>query len=118
MAKRRDRQTSAPTASPDRATYDRTGGGTFRVARAQRELAEALPYVVLGRAALDKPRRAVESPQSPRFAQIVKPKHRDTREPLAGLRLDPLEPATCKARPEKTKGNGGSRPFVPWCSRK
>lgn len=27
------------------------------------------------------------------------------------------EPITCKSRPKKNKGSGGSRAFVPWCKR-
>lgn len=34
-------------------------------------------------------------------------------------RKEPLRQAAhCKERPSKTKGKGGSRPFVPWCDRK
>lgn len=28
------------------------------------------------------------------------------------------DPSTCKGKPTKTKGNGGSRAFVPWCNKR
>lgn len=39
-------------------------------------------------------------------------------EPSLSDDLTRKERLTCKARPENSKGNGGSRPFVPWCDRK
>lgn len=38
------------------------------------------------------------------------------RKPIRQDTVQPLEkPTLCKRRPTETKGNGGSRPFVPWC---
>lgn len=38
----------------------------------------------------------------------------DKRQPL---RIEALRPESCKRRPASFKGSGGSRSFVPWCSK-
>lgn len=106
-------------------TYDRNARSTFRVARAQRVLAEALPDLVTLRADPVKTRSALSrsdqaSPLSRvQIAAAAQSRKPDRVEPEP-LRIDrPLPDApTCKARPERSKGNGGSRAFVPWCNRR
>lgn len=96
---------------------------TFRVARAQRELAEALPSVVPNstrdrakpaarRSVSPAPLSAAGSGPAPRKPRAAPEK----ASPRAQLSMD--KPRACKSRPDGTKsksGNGPSRSFVPWC---
>lgn len=107
-------------------TRDRMNDGsarsTFRVARAHRVLADALPDVVVSS---PSPRRSLsiarlteeqEAPRSaPAAVQRVVPARRDA--PRA-LDMSPLKPETCKRRPDPKKGGGTGRAFVPWCDRR
>jgi len=88
----------------------------MRVARANRQLAEDLPDVVLNRTGrISRSDRVWSDYVEPALrAQSSRTKSAalDRREPQ-GLPFSPLQ--TCKARPESSRGQGGSRPFVPWC---
>lgn len=114
----------------------RSGGdrSVFAVARANAILAAELPSVVYqGRKSLA--RLSERSSLSLRPSGPVRasdrlnsePMRADARPPLspsrdAPLRLEkPEDRQTCKSRPDdsRRKGSGGgSRPFVPWCSKR
>lgn len=94
------------------------GRSTFSVSKALDKIRDTLPDTVYqGR----KPRLSTLSdasvPRSPAHqsarakAPLVPDRHRD--QPLD---MKPLR--ECKKRPDTNRGNGGSRPFVPWCDRR
>lgn len=129
MARRRekdDRRSSQKTASsipgPARPRDPSPGRGTFAVARARRVLAEELPQVVVsGRAPIRSISKVSAStePEPLRMNRPPMPKPKalrdEAREPL---NMRDRDDETCKGRPSSSRGSGGSRPFVPWCSRK
>lgn len=92
---------------------------TFRVARANDLLAATLPHVVYqGRDAVKvSPRKVAARLDNPAARVDIKPMP-EKAEPRKRLDLKPLESETCKSRPRRSHGSGGSRAFVPWCSRK
>lgn len=124
----RSNQPSSP--NRDGPIYDRTPRNTFRVARAQRVIAEALPDLVtlrgdqVKRDAVATAARRSQVGAAPlsrlQLSQFAEPQKRPERVEPEPLRLDDpkREAPTCKARPERSKGSGGSRAFVPWCNRK
>lgn len=95
----------------------------FRVAQAQRVLAETLPSVVRNSTrdrAKPSARRSVSpAPLSSAGSGPAPRKLRAAPEkatPRAQLSMD--QPRSCKTRPDGTKSKGGkgpSRNFVPWC---
>ena len=129
-AESRERAYGDPTPAPQsvRATPSapprvRTPGrATITVARANRHLAAALPDLVqVSRKHVSTAKRQWEQEQAqPREhvpRRVTKKAALPSVEPAKSLALKQL-PATCKARPTKSKGSGGSRDFVPWCSKK
>ena len=98
------------------------GRATITVARANRRLAAALPDLVqVSRKHVSTAKRQWEQEQAqPREhvpRRVTKKAALPSVEPAKSLALKQL-PATCKARPTKTKGSGGGRDFVPWCAKK
>lgn len=132
MARRRkkdDRHSSTKVVStipsPARPRDPSPGRGTFAVAKARRRLAEDIPMVVMTRRPEPIRRQTIEDrPGAVEPLRLARPpmprpkalQERD-REPLT-MRNDLRDDRTCKSRPSRTSGSGGSRPFVPWCSHK
>ena len=110
-------------ASPSAPPRVRTPGrATITVARANRHLAAALPDLVqVSRKHVSTAKRQFEQEQAqPREhvpRRVTKKAALPSVTPAKSLALKQL-PSACKARPTKTKGSGGSRDFVPWCSKK
>lgn len=120
----------------------RSGGdrSVFAVARANAILAAELPSVVYqGRKSLARPSErsalSLRPAGVPRPSDVVRAPQRLNSEPMradarpslspvadAPLRLEkPEDRQTCKSRPDDTRrkgSGGGSRPFVPWCSKR
>ena len=48
---------------------------------------------------------------------MPKPQYLRDRDQV-NIREDRLARDTCKDRPASSRGSGGSRPFVPWCSKR
>lgn len=96
--------------------------GTFRVAKAQRQLAAQLPGLVRVK---EKPKRQGEAKRSP-IATVEAPTRdqsaarrastRPVRKPTPSLSMDKPDPRL-KCRPKDASpasGGGAGRPFVPW----
>lgn len=99
------------------------GRATITVARANRQLAAALPGLVqVARRHVSTAKRQLDQEHAQRSEHVPsrvakKPAKLSSVAPAKPLALKQA-PATCKARPTKTKGSGASRDFVPWCSKK
>lgn len=114
-----------PQPQPQRAAAQNVGRSTFDVARARRELVAALPGVIhqssRDRRAAQAARPRLDQGDSP--SRVRRPASMPDRTSGQGdspsrNRLDMRRQQTCKPRPDSNKSKGGgSRPFVPWCSR-
>lgn len=98
------------------------GRTTIGVARALDDLARSLPDVIYSKAAKPTPyARAVEREKLAREEQPNTPVHRKKtllpEKDKLTLAQDTRDGRSCKKRPEDNRGSGGSRSFVPWCSR-
>jgi len=104
--------------SPERRT---PGRDTFAVAAANKQAAEELPGVLYA-----KPKRVNKDPQkanqtpaisSPPVSTPAPPRPTNRMVSPTEARDQRLATKTCKAKPRSSKGNGSSRPFVPWCDK-
>ena len=117
---RRGRDTKTPTILPETTRQDGSSRNTFRVARANRLLAETLPNVVLSkrpeRSRLDLTPLGV--PDAAQGGQRVAKRtgKLPERDKPKSLTLDKV--ATCHERPSDTRGNGTGRKFAGrYCNR-
>lgn len=104
--------------SPERRT---PGRDTFAVAAANVQAAKELPGILYA-----KPSRGQKAPEKATLTPAATPLPVSTPVPprKAPIKADPtrdrdqrLATKTCKAKPRSSKGNGSSRPFVPWCDK-
>lgn len=99
----------------------RTPRSTFGVARALDEAGRALGPLLYRKG--DKPKRAEPARDiSPPLRPLAeKPALKSRPVEARPLTMDRREMETCKSRPDARQsrgGDGGARPFVPWCGRK
>ena len=128
-AESRERAYGDPTPAPQsvRATpvaqspVRTPGRATITVARANRQLAAALPGLVqVSRKHVSTAKRQLDQGHAQRSehvpSRVAKKPAKLSVAPAKPLALKQA-PATCKARPTSSKGPGGSR-FRPWCDKK
>lgn len=94
---------------------------TFKVAQAQQELSIAVPTAVYQKPnrpeSVDAGRRSTPQKRAAKPLAVTANPQRP-REKTRNLPKKPLniqEKIKCKPQPKTAKGNGTSRPFVPWC---
>lgn len=93
---------------------------TIGVSRALDQARREMPSVLYQRST----RPVRQEPQRPALSQAQVNAMRERQTPMPERReprqLDLKRPqeGVCKSRPSRSSGSGGSRPFVPWCSRR
>lgn len=123
-AKKRDAPARPVTPAPSpRAARPPSNRGTFRAAQARRELANTIPDQVYQRSKdpMRSPARPGQQQATPPLSRSIPVTSKPARAKDDTTRRDaPLtlkDDDRCKSRPTKTRGNGGSRAFVPWCKK-